>query len=188
MRVFTDPSTPIPEVICFPTADTTSWSPARAAATAAGTTWPSRAGARTPRATAGDRSAICATWTAAPFWSAAWQPTLKRAKRYEAIFTQARAEFRRRDERLDTHTEISVSPEDDIELRRITITNRSDAPRTIEVTSYAEVVLAPPAHDSGCTRRSATCSCRRRSCATGRRSSARAGRGRPTSSRRGWST
>jgi len=80
-------------------------------------------------------------------WSTAWQPTLTATKRYEAIFTQARAEFRRRDERIDTHTEISVSPEDDVELRRMTITNRSDVPRTIELTSYAEVVLAPQGHD-----------------------------------------
>ncbi len=81
------------------------------------------------------------------FWSTAWQPTLKPARRYQAIFTQGRAEFRRRDDKIDTHTEISVSPEDDIELRRITITNRSESPKTIEVTSYAEVVLAPQAHD-----------------------------------------
>jgi cyclic beta-1,2-glucan synthetase len=80
-------------------------------------------------------------------WSTAWQPTLTYTKRYQAIFTQARAEFRRRDERIDTHTEISVSPEDDVELRRMTITNRSDVPRTIELTSYAEVVLAPQGHD-----------------------------------------
>ena len=45
-------------------------------------------------------------------------------------------------------TEISVSPEDDIELRRISITNRGRIPRTIELTSYAEVVLAPPAADA----------------------------------------
>ena len=38
--------------------------------------------------------------------------------------------------------EIAVSPEDDIELRRITITNRSRTRRAIDVTSYAEVVLA----------------------------------------------
>src|SRR4030088_358002 len=79
-------------------------------------------------------------------WSTAWQPTLKSGKRYQAIFTQSRAEFRRSDDRIDTHTEISVSPEDDIELRRITITNRSKVPRTIELTSYAEVVLAVPAN------------------------------------------
>ena len=80
-------------------------------------------------------------------WSTSWQPTLKPAKRYQAIFTQSRAEFRRSDDRIDTHTVISVSPEDDIELRRITITNRSKLPRTIELTSYAEVVLALPAQD-----------------------------------------
>jgi cellobiose phosphorylase len=80
-------------------------------------------------------------------WSAAYQPTLIPSRRYEAIFTQARAEFRRRDFGIDSHTEISVSPEDDIELRRITLTNRGDAPRTLELTSYAEVVIAPAAQD-----------------------------------------
>lgn len=80
-------------------------------------------------------------------WSNTWQPTLKSCKRYQAIFTQARAEFRRSDDKIDAHTEISVSPEDDIELRRITLTNRSRTVRTIELTSYAEVVLAVAAHD-----------------------------------------
>src|SRR5205807_10622016 len=80
-------------------------------------------------------------------WSTAFQPTLKAARGYEAIFTQARAEFRRRDNGIETHTEISVSPEDDIELRRVTLTNRSEFARTIEVTSYSEIVLAPRAQD-----------------------------------------
>src|SRR4030095_1597578 len=66
----------------------------------------------------------------------------------EAIFTEGRAEFRRRDHDLDTHTEIVVSPEDDIELRRVRITNPTRARRTVDVTSYAEVVLAPPAADA----------------------------------------
>ncbi|HEV7925200.1 MAG TPA: glucoamylase family protein, partial [Verrucomicrobiae bacterium] len=81
------------------------------------------------------------------FWSTAHQPTLRTTKDYEAIFTQARAEFRQRHTGLEIHTEISVSPEDDAELRRITITNRSSVARTIELTSYAEVVLATPAAD-----------------------------------------
>ncbi len=63
--------------------------------------------------------------TSGEFWSTAYQPTLKRSENYEAIFSEGRAEFRRRDHDFDTHTEIAVSPEDDIELRRITITNRS---------------------------------------------------------------
>ena len=81
-------------------------------------------------------------------WSSAFQPTLTRTETYEAIFTEQRVEFRRRDADFDTHTEIVVSPEDDIELRRVRITNRSRSARTIEVTSYAEVVLAPAAADA----------------------------------------
>ncbi len=82
------------------------------------------------------------------FWSAAYQPTLRALKGYEAIFTQARAEFRQRHAGLEIHTEISVSPEDDVELRRVTLTNHSHTKRRIELTSYAEVVLALPAADA----------------------------------------
>ncbi len=81
------------------------------------------------------------------FWSAAHQPCRRATKRYEAIFTQARAEFRQHHAGLEIHTEISVSPEDDVELRRVILTNHSHAQRVIELTSYAEVVLALPAAD-----------------------------------------
>jgi cyclic beta-1,2-glucan glucanotransferase len=81
------------------------------------------------------------------FWSTAHQPTGTSGDVYEAIFSEGRAEFRRRDTGIDTHTEIAVSPEDDIELRRLRITNNSRARRTIEVTSYSEVVIANPAAD-----------------------------------------
>jgi len=57
----------------------------------------------------------------------AYQPTHKGLEKYEAIFSEARAEFRCRDHDMETHTEIGFSPEDDIELRRITVTNRSRA-------------------------------------------------------------
>ncbi|MBT9520461.1 MAG: cyclic beta 1-2 glucan synthetase, partial [Dechloromonas sp.] len=86
-------------------------------------------------------------------WSTAYQPTLKRPDHYEAIFSEGRAEFRRRDSldgddgEFETYTDIVVSPEDDIELRRTRITNRSRQRREIEVTSYAEVVIAPSAAD-----------------------------------------
>lgn len=75
------------------------------------------------------------------FWSSAFQPTHKKPKNYEALFSQAWVEFKRRDHQIETHTEIAVSPEDDIELRRVTMTNRSRNKRLIEVTSYAEVIL-----------------------------------------------
>ena len=86
--------------------------------------------------------------TSREFWSTAHQPTLKGSEKYEAIFSEARAEFRCRAHEIETHTEIAVSPEDDIELRRIQIANRARTRRAIEVTSYAEVVLTSSAADA----------------------------------------
>lgn len=81
------------------------------------------------------------------FWSTAYQPSLQQGENYEAVFSEGRAEFRRRDFSLETHAEIVVSPEDDIELKRVHITNRFRKKRIIEITSYAEVVLATQAAD-----------------------------------------
>ena len=92
---------------------------------------------------AGAHSFTCAIATRGVIGRAAYQPTLRKADHYEAIFVQARAEYRRRDQAIEAHTEISVSPEDDVEIRRVTLTNLSSRTRHIEVTSYAEVVLAP---------------------------------------------
>ena len=83
-------------------------------------------------------------------WSPTHQPTGEAkpaAPGYEAIFSQGRAEFRTRLHDIDTYTEIAVSPENDVEVRRITFTNHSDEVRTIEVTSYAEIVLNTAAAD-----------------------------------------
>ncbi|MEP7282607.1 MAG: glucoamylase family protein, partial [Rubrivivax sp.] len=82
------------------------------------------------------------------FWSTTHQPTHWKSDSYEAIFSEGRAEFRRRDQGIDAYTEVAVSPEDDIELRRVRLTNRSRVRRSIEVTSYSEVVLATPASDA----------------------------------------
>jgi cyclic beta-1,2-glucan synthetase len=81
-------------------------------------------------------------------WSAAYQPTLKSAESYEVVFSQGRAEFRRQEQNFETHTEIVVSSEDDVEMRRIHISNRSRRKRYLEVTSYAEVVLTSAAADA----------------------------------------
>jgi len=81
------------------------------------------------------------------FWSTAFQPTARQTPDYQAIFTEGRAEFRRRDAGIDTHVEIAVSPEDAIELRRVRLKNTTRRTRRIEVTSYCEVVLMTPAAD-----------------------------------------
>ncbi|HEY5541053.1 MAG TPA: glucoamylase family protein [Coriobacteriia bacterium] len=66
---------------------------------------------------------------------------------YNVVFAPDKAEFRRRDGDLETHVEISVSPEDDVEIRRLTITNHSRVPRKLEATSYFEIALASQASD-----------------------------------------
>ncbi|MBN9689068.1 MAG: cyclic beta 1-2 glucan synthetase [Verrucomicrobia bacterium] len=81
-------------------------------------------------------------------WSVADQPTLQRTAAYEAIFSQGRAEFRDRRNDLEQYTEVSVSPEDDVEVRRVTLTNHTGRTRFIEVTTYSEVVLASAAADA----------------------------------------
>ncbi|MBX3278140.1 MAG: hypothetical protein KF868_09075 [Acidobacteria bacterium] len=85
-------------------------------------------------------------------WSATYQPVVGRSapapQGYEATFTEERAVFKRRDNGIDTRTEILVSPEDNAELRCVTLTNRSSNVREIELTSYAEIVLATPAADA----------------------------------------
>ncbi len=80
-------------------------------------------------------------------WSTTWHPTAKAPQSYAVTFSQSRAAYRRRDEQIETHTQVSVSSEDDLELRRITLTNWSDRPRRIEITSYAEVVLTTQPQD-----------------------------------------
>jgi cellobiose phosphorylase len=74
-------------------------------------------------------------------WSAAYQPTKSEPESYEAIFSPGRAEFKRFDQKVFVHTEITVAPEDDVELRRVTVTNLGDTERELEITSYVEPVL-----------------------------------------------
>ncbi len=81
------------------------------------------------------------------FWSTAYQPALRAAESYEAVFTQARAEFRQRQSGIEIHTDICISPEDDVEVRRVRLTNHSSVTRVLDLTSYAEVVIAKQAAD-----------------------------------------
>src|SRR5512143_1913410 len=44
--------------------------------------------------------------------------------------------------------EITVAPDDDVEIRRVSLTNHTDRPRRVALTSYGEVILAPQAADA----------------------------------------
>ncbi|MES2460895.1 MAG: glucoamylase family protein, partial [Armatimonadota bacterium] len=80
-------------------------------------------------------------------WSAGFNPTAAVPSHYETILTAERAEIRRRDHGIETITEIVVSPEDDAEIRRVTLMNRSGQSRRIELTTYAEIAIAPHTAD-----------------------------------------
>ncbi|MDI6771404.1 MAG: glucoamylase family protein [bacterium] len=80
-------------------------------------------------------------------WSAAFHPVRKEPEEYLVTFRPDKVVFTRRDDEIDTQLEIAVSPQDDVEVRRLSVTNTSDRAREIEVTSYVELALASPVDD-----------------------------------------
>ena len=80
-------------------------------------------------------------------WSVGYQPTASSPESQEVLFYPHKAEFRRRDHDISLHMEITVPPDDDVEIRRIALTNNSNRIRRVILTSYGEVVLAPQAAD-----------------------------------------
>jgi cyclic beta-1,2-glucan synthetase len=80
-------------------------------------------------------------------WSATHLPVCHEPDQFEAVFDLDKITFRRRDGDIETQLEITVSSEDDVEVRRLTVANRGGQTREIEVTSYAEIVLARPEDD-----------------------------------------
>jgi cyclic beta-1,2-glucan synthetase len=81
-------------------------------------------------------------------WSAGFQPSGARPDNYEVAFSEDRVEIARRDGTLTTTLDVVVSPEDDGEVRRVSVSNLGARTREIEVTSYSEVVLAPSSDDA----------------------------------------
>ena len=80
-------------------------------------------------------------------WSATLQPCALPTDHLHAVFSEDRAVFTHSDDRLSTTLTILVSPEDDAEVRHLSIANSGNRARDIEVTSFAELVLALPADD-----------------------------------------
>ena len=80
-------------------------------------------------------------------WSAGYQPSGIEPDDYEVTFSEARAEFIRRDGDVTTTLDVVVSAENDAEVRRVCVANMGGRVRTLELTSYAEIVLAPPVAD-----------------------------------------
>jgi cyclic beta-1,2-glucan synthetase len=80
-------------------------------------------------------------------WSAGRQPTGVRGEHEEVVFYPHAAELRRRDQGILLHMQITIAPDEDVEIRRVTLTNDGDQPRRIGIASYGEAVLAPTGAD-----------------------------------------
>lgn len=74
-------------------------------------------------------------------WTSSYLPMLKKPDKYSVIFSGDKTKIARVDNEIETVQEIVVSPEDDLEIRRITIINNSDKNLEFEITSYLELVL-----------------------------------------------
>jgi cyclic beta-1,2-glucan synthetase len=80
-------------------------------------------------------------------WSPTYQPVCQEPDAYDVTFDLDKVTYRSHHGDFETQLQVTVSSEDDVEVRRLSITNRGDRPREIEVTSFAEIVLARPEDD-----------------------------------------
>ncbi|MHB0939723.1 MAG: glucoamylase family protein, partial [Armatimonadota bacterium] len=64
-------------------------------------------------------------------------------EKYEVTFAADRVEFSRHDGEIETRMSVTVSPEHNAEVRRISLANHGRKVRLLELTSYCEVALAP---------------------------------------------
>ncbi len=81
-------------------------------------------------------------------WSATARPVQPGSDAVSIGDAPGCAIFTRRDHGLEVTTTVAVASADDVELRRLRITNHSSRRRTLSVTSFAEIVLSPPATDA----------------------------------------
>jgi len=81
-------------------------------------------------------------------WAATPQPLNGTLGTSSVTFSEDRADFHRTVLGVETVMSVTVSPEDDVELRRLTVVNRTVRSRLLEITSYMELALAPEAADA----------------------------------------
>ena len=80
-------------------------------------------------------------------WCNTYAPLDVMPQSYRVSFASDKIKYLRVDEGIETMTEITVVKDRYAEIRRITFTNHSGTDVDLELTSYAEVVLAPHEND-----------------------------------------
>ena len=81
-------------------------------------------------------------------WSVAQQPTRHADDEIQVTFDAHKIRYSCERHGLVSHLDAVVSPTDDIDIRRITLSNRMPVSRQIELSSYAEVVLGQSRDDN----------------------------------------
>jgi len=76
-------------------------------------------------------------------WSSTLQPIGAQGDSCEVSFLPHKVEYLTQANDISAHTEVAIPPDDDLEIRRLTLTNLSDRARRLRISSYGEVVLAP---------------------------------------------
>ncbi len=74
------------------------------------------------------------------YWSTAYHPTKIMPDDYQVIFAPHKAEFKRKDGSILTHTLVSLSPDHNVEVRKVTLINHGTDTKQMHLTSYIEVV------------------------------------------------
>lgn len=80
-------------------------------------------------------------------WSLGTAPAQPSDDDTRCTFHPHMAELLRRHDGIVARMDITVTAEDDVEIRRVTLFNESERARTLDLTSYGEVVLAPAVDD-----------------------------------------
>jgi len=75
------------------------------------------------------------------YWSSTYEPCKDTGEDYKVFFALDKATYKRRDGSIESKMEVVVSPEDDIEIRKVTLKNAGNQGRSLELTSYMEVTL-----------------------------------------------
>ncbi|MBK8205085.1 MAG: hypothetical protein IPK68_23270 [Bdellovibrionales bacterium] len=74
-------------------------------------------------------------------WSAGYQPICAESDRYQTSFAEDRVTILRENFQIESRLKIFVSPEENAEIRQLTLINLGSSIRELEVTSYSEAVL-----------------------------------------------
>lgn len=73
-------------------------------------------------------------------WSTTYHPTRTEPDEYQAVFSPNQVEFNRTDGEVSTQMTISLSPNHNLEIRKVILTNHGKETKNFEITSYLEVV------------------------------------------------